>query len=228
MIIKKSFNRKSISIRISPTGKVVVSAPWYAPDFMINNFVDSKAAWIKERQKSVKKNIASIPKYVEGEPQLFLGEFFPLVINPLPYIQKSRLGFDGRVFELTVPKTHSPREIKSDAKKHFLDFYLKYGQKYIFERVSFYTQKLDVNFNRIVIKKVSSIWGSCSSKNNLNFNRKLIMAPKEVVDYVVIHEVCHLVHRHHRRTFWQLVKSLDPEYHLHKLWLNNNHQLLTI
>ena len=95
MIIKKSFNRKSISIRISPTGKVVVSAPWYAPDFMINNFVDSKAAWIKERQKSVKKNIASIPKYVEGEPQLFLGEFFPLVIKPIPYIQKSRLGFDG-------------------------------------------------------------------------------------------------------------------------------------
>ena len=228
MIIKKSFNRKSISIRINSSGKVVVSAPWYAPDFMIKSFVDSKASWIKERQKIIKRDKSSVPGYSDGEPQLFLGEFFPLVIKPIPYIQKSRLGFDGGKFELTVPKTHTTRQIKSDAHKQFLDFYLKYGQKYIFERVSFYTQKLGVDFNRIVLKKVSSIWGSCSSKNNLNFNRKLIMAPKEVVDYVVIHEVCHLIHRHHRRTFWQLVKSLDSEYHLHKLWLSNNHHLLTI
>lgn len=228
MIIKKSFNRKSISIRINSVGKVVVSAPWYAPDFMIKSFVDSKIDWIKQRQEVIKKNKTSKPSYSDGEPQLFLGEFFPLVIKPIPYIQKSRLGFDGGNFELTVPKTHTTREIRSDAKQNLLDFYLKYGQKYIFERVSYFTQKLDVDFNRIVIKKVSSIWGSCSSKNNLNFNRKLIMAPKEVVDYVVIHEVCHLVHRHHRRTFWQLVKSLDDQYHLHKLWLTNNHQLLTI
>jgi len=228
MIIKKSSKRKSISIKINSSGKVIVLAPWYAPDFMIKSFVNSKTNWIKERQSIAQKNKLSKPTYVDGEPQLFLGEFFPLVIKPIPYIQKSRLGFDSQTFELTVPKTHTQREIKSDAHKLFLDFYLKYGQKYIFEKVSFYTQKLGVDFNRIVLKKVSSIWGSCSSKNNLNFNRKLIMAPKEVVDYVVIHEVCHLVHRHHRRTFWLLVKSLDPEYHLHKLWLSNNHQLLTI
>ena len=228
MIIKKSLNRKSISIKVTPSGKVIVSAPWFVPDFMIKSFVDSKRQWIKECLKVAKKNRLIKPTYSDGEPQLFLGEFFPLFIRPIPYIQKSRLGFDGRNFELTVPKTHTPREIKTDAHKCFLDFYLKYGRKYLFERVSFYTQKLNVYFNRLVLKKVSSIWGSCSSKNNLNFNRKLIMAPKEVVDYVVIHEVCHLIHRHHRRTFWQLVKSLDPEYHLHKLWLSNNHQLLTI
>lgn len=228
MIIKKSFNRKSISIRINSAGKVVVSAPWYAPDFMIKSFVDSKMDWIKDRQSIVKKNKLSKPSYSDGEPQLFLGEFYPLIIKPIPYIQTSRLKFNDENFELIVPKAHTKSQIRSDARKHLLDFYLKYGQKYLHERVSLYTQKLGVKFNRIVLKKVSSIWGSCSSKNNLNFNRKLIMAPKEVVDYVVIHEVCHLIHRHHRRTFWQLVKSLDDQYHLHKLWLNNNHQLLTI
>ncbi|PIP85683.1 hypothetical protein COW83_03000, partial [Candidatus Collierbacteria bacterium CG22_combo_CG10-13_8_21_14_all_43_12] len=75
---------------------------------------------------------------------------------------------------------------------------------------------------------VSSIWGSCSPSNRLCFNRKLIMAPHEVVDYVVIHEVCHLVHRNHSSRFWGLVAKLDPKYKEHRRWLYRNHSLLSI
>lgn len=225
-IFKRSKTGHSTTLRISSDGEVVVKAPWYVPKMLVEDYLNDKKDWVISHLKNLPKS--NKPKFTHLEPQLFLGRSFPLVYKPTPYITKARINFDEKSFILTLPKDFSPQKSKSSAKKLLLDWYLKYGQKHLFERASFYTQQLNVKFNRLVLKKVSSIWGSCSSKNNLNFNRKLVMAPPEVIDYVVIHEVCHLVHRHHRRTFWQLVKTFDPEYHLHKLWLSNNHRLLTL
>ncbi len=216
----------STTLRITPDGEVKVSSPWFVPKILVEKYLHQKKDWILSHLENIPK--ADKPGFSNGEDQLFLGRSFPLVYKPTPYITKARISFDEKSFILTVPKTFTIKKSQTTAKKLLLDWYLKYGQKHLFERASFYSQQLNVEFNRLVLKKVSSIWGSCSSKNNLNFNRKLVMAPPEVIDYVVIHEVCHLVHRHHRRTFWQLVKTLDPEYHLHKLWLSNNHRLLTL
>ena len=87
------------------------------------------------------------------------------------------------------------------------------------ERLSHYAPLIGVEFGRVAIRDQKSRWGSCSAKHNLNFNWKLIMAPTEVLDYVVIHELCHLIEFNHSRRFWSLVEKQMPEYEAWKKWL---------
>lgn len=77
-------------------------------------------------------------------------------------------------------------------------------------------------FKNITIKNLSSKWGSCSSKKNLNFNYKLIFCPYEVIEYVIIHEMCHLKEMNHSKRFWNLVESYLPEYKKHRKWIRDN------
>lgn len=84
------------------------------------------------------------------------------------------------------------------------------------------SDKLSVHFENIRVKDQKSRWGSCSSKRNLNFNWRIIMAPEPVCDYVVIHELCHLVFMDHSANFWKLVESICPQYCQYKKWLKEN------
>ena len=90
------------------------------------------------------------------------------------------------------------------------------------ERLEYYAPRLGVTFNRVAIRDQKSRWGSCSAKQNLNFNWKLIMAPPEVLDYVVIHELCHLIEFNHSPRFWRLVEGQMPEYECWKRWLKEH------
>lgn len=89
-----------------------------------------------------------------------------------------------------------------------------------------YADLLGVTFGTISIKDQKTRWGSCSSKCNLNFNFRLIFAPDKVLEYVVIHEVCHLIHMDHSPAFWQTVEQLMPDYRIYKSWLKKNGQKL--
>ena len=90
------------------------------------------------------------------------------------------------------------------------------------QRLSHYAPLIGVEFGRVAIRDQKSRWGSCSAKRNLNFNWKLIMAPPEVLDYVVIHELCHLIEFNHSRRFWSLVEKQMPEYEVWKKWLKTH------
>lgn len=105
-------------------------------------------------------------------------------------------------------------------------FYIETARGEFESCVDFYTQKLGVSYNKISIKDTFTRWGSCSSKRNLNFSFRLVFAPKEVFEYIVVHEVCHLVEMNHSANYWALVKSLMPNYKLHHDWLHKNGYLL--
>ena len=83
-------------------------------------------------------------------------------------------------------------------------------------------------FNRVFIKGQKTRWGSCSKQRNLSFNWRLVMAPLPVIDYVVAHELAHLVEMNHSRKFWALVEQIYPGYSLHRAWLKENGRLLTL
>ncbi len=89
-------------------------------------------------------------------------------------------------------------------------------------RVEYFARLIGVEYNRITIKKMSTRWGSCSSKNNLNFSLLLSACPSEIVDYIVIHELCHLKELNHSPAFWSLVSRYCPDYKKHKLWLKKH------
>lgn len=86
------------------------------------------------------------------------------------------------------------------------------AKKVIPLRVAYFAEKMSVTYGRITIRNQKTRWGSCSSKGNLNFNCQLMLMPDEVIDYVVVHELCHRVHMNHSGEFWKLVKQVMPDY----------------
>lgn len=93
---------------------------------------------------------------------------------------------------------------------------------YIPGRVSFYAREIGVNYGRITIRNQKSRWGSCSSEGNLNFNCLLMLTPAEVIDYVVVHELCHRLEMNHSRYFWAEVERILPDYKKRRKWLKDN------
>lgn len=93
------------------------------------------------------------------------------------------------------------------------------ASKYIIPRTHYLGQKMKLEFGQISLKQQKTRWGSCSSKRNLNFNWRLVHFSPQIIDYVIIHELSHLVHMNHSRNFWQLVSRYDPEYTKHRGFL---------
>ncbi|MDO5136099.1 MAG: SprT family zinc-dependent metalloprotease [Eubacteriales bacterium] len=90
------------------------------------------------------------------------------------------------------------------------------------QRAAHFASLLQVKYNRITVREQKTRWGSCSSNQNLNFNWKLILAPREVLDYVVVHELCHLKEMNHSPAYWQEVERVLPDYQRQKDWLKQN------
>lgn len=93
---------------------------------------------------------------------------------------------------------------------------------YIPTRVSYFAKIMDVSYNRISIRTQKTRWGSCSSKGNLNFNALLMLTTKDVIDYVVVHELSHRIEMNHSPRFWYIVENVLPNYHVQKEWLKEN------
>ncbi len=107
-------------------------------------------------------------------------------------------------------------------------FYKEKAVKVLKERTDYYSNILKVAPKNIVIKNQKTLWGSCSSKGNINYNYKIVMAPLKILDYIVVHELCHLVHMNHSKDFWQLVESIIPDFKERRNWLKENGYKLKI
>ena len=94
--------------------------------------------------------------------------------------------------------------------------------EYIPKRVKYYAEKENFIYNKITIKNLVSRWGSCSTKGNLNFNCLLMLTPDYVIDYIVVHELCHLREMNHSEKFWAEVEKIIPDYQRAELWLKQN------
>lgn len=93
------------------------------------------------------------------------------------------------------------------------------AEEHIKQRAKEFSNIIGVSYNNIRIKDTKSRWGSCSSKGNLNFNFRIIMAPQEVMDYIIVHELCHLKHMNHGKVFWETVAQYMPDNNRYKEWL---------
>lgn len=107
-------------------------------------------------------------------------------------------------------------------------FLLEFSKKEIKNRVENIAFENGFEYNNIAIRDQSTRWGSCSSKKNLNFNWRLIFAPEDILDYVIVHELCHLKEMNHSKKFWDLVGSIAPNYKQNRLWLRENGSKLRI
>ena len=148
-------------------------------------------------------------------------------------LEPGTIYFLGSKYRFHVVKDRQQSAVVSDAMKvitfHVADrrrhkqeiqkWYKEQTGMIIAERLPALAGRLGLKYNSVSIKNQKSRWGSCSKKHNLNFNLLLAAAPMEVIDYVIVHELMHLVELDHSPRFWQLVKEADPEYKRHKEWL---------
>lgn len=129
------------------------------------------------------------------------------------WIDKHIIDMQKRKEEASSVEKFSVEEIKELADK---------ALKYIPQRVSYYSSIIGVDYGRITIRNQVSRWGSCSAKGNLNFNCLLMLTPSDVIDYVVVHELCHRKEMNHSPKFWAEVEKFLPNYKSSKKWLKDN------
>jgi len=211
--------RKSIALIVEPNGRLVVRAPIRISDADIKHLVKQKERWIREKQKRVKdKSTQSKPKvYMDREEFLYLGKSYNLkiVADLNPALVLSRKFYLSR---RALPKAESV----------FTEWYREQARAVISERVELYAARHGFTYRKIRITSARTRWGSCSSMGNLNFTWRLVMAPPEVIDYVVVHELAHLRVNNHSKEFWKQVERIMSDYKQRLKWLKENGQKLTL
>lgn len=226
-IIKKK--NKNIGIRITSDGIVKVTAPIFTLDSYIHEIVYKKAEWILSKLKLMEemKNSELNRKYSVGDSIVYLGKEYELnVIEEVEADAKVRL--KGEKFEVHVKPEWNGEERERFIRDGIAEWYKHEAFSKLKERTKYYSGVLKLYPNNIRVKEQKSIWGSCSSKDNINFNWKLIMAPQAVLDYIVVHELCHLKHRDHSKNFWGLVEQIIPDYGEKRKWLKEHGRSLKI
>lgn len=138
---------------------------------------------------------------------IYLGKPYPLYTKVDPSVKKPTLQWDGKVFICT-----SPQEGDINIVDALQGFYIRASRKLIEERLNLYQPHFKVKYKSFSIENHPTKWGSCSSNKHLTFHWKLILFPLDVIDYVVVHELCHLIHMNHDRSFWRLVGKIYPKF----------------
>lgn len=199
--------RKKISIQIDPTGLITVKAPNGTSNDVVMSAVKQHGNKILEQIHAIEK-ARETPKTRQYEDQ---GKFL-------------HLGKYHFLHELIETKDLNEDELKRDLKK----FYFSSCKKIVGERIKIYQKQLKVKPRTIEVVESRTKWGSCSSDKHLTFNYRLAMAPIEVIDYVIIHELCHLTHMNHDRSFWRRVGSVMPDYKAKEEFLARYGQAMTL
>jgi len=215
----RSKRRKTIALIIDQEGRLIVRAPAHTSRRKIENLVYEKSAWIQRNQREAQtRPPAARPKrFHNGEHFYYLGRGYPLVLSKR---RKPPLILNGR-FSLA-------ESAHEDALKVFSEWYREQCREIVTERAANHARRLNLRYRRIRITSARTRWGSCSSKGNLNFSWRLVMTPLEVIDYVVVHELCHLREPNHSTKFWARVAAAMPDYRTQRKWLKDNGQKFSL
>jgi predicted metal-dependent hydrolase len=218
-------NRKTISIKISESCEIIICAPLNIDDEKVKEIIKDKEEWVAQSLKQIETKRKENVSFKEGI--LYLGIRYTLDIHKVKH-KTLKIIFDNNTFNIYISESLLEKEMDVHLKELLTKWYRVQARRIFQERVNYYSSKLKVSPKRMVIKDQKSRWGSCSSKGNINLNYRLIMAPIEIIDYVIVHELCHLVHLNHSKEFWALVKEISPNYLKYKEWLKNNGNMLNL
>lgn len=211
-------HRKTADIVIERDGRIIVRAPRTTNDDRIENIVKAKRYWIHKNLAEWRDLNATrvLREYRNGEGFLYLGRSYrlSLVAQDEPLTLKN-----GRFcLKRVLVDTGSI----AAARTAFRDYYIAKGLEYIVRRVNYYAPKVGVTPGTSDVRELGHRWASCSPKGNLAFHWKCMMAPATIIDYIVVHELCHFHYADHTDAFWNEVDKVIPDYNERKEWLKKN------
>lgn len=208
---------------------VVLTVPRFVLKFQVDRFLEEKTPWIEKQWSKIEKQskLRPKPKYLDGDTFYYFGE--PLTLQLIPsYLNKPIVRVRDDKMQISVYRYISKSEGVKMIKKAIQEFYKNKASEAIHDRLEYFNQHYQFHYNRVTFRNQKTRWGSCSGKKNLNFNWRLIMAPIQIIDYVVVHEMCHLKQMNHSKKFWELVAERVPNYKETRKWLKKNQFLLKI
>lgn len=211
--------RKTMSIEVETTGEVTVIAPVGTSSDDVIEKVKSRAGWIVSKQYESKFiNDTKIEREaVSGESYMYLGRNYSLDIRVDENIDNISVKlFQGKFVVNTYIKDEDL------IKKAMENWYREKTLAKVKERVSYYSSYFNNEVTTVKVKEQKKRWASCTSKNELLFNWRCVMAPVFVLDYIVVHEMCHMEYKNHSKDFWNRVYAVMPDYEVRKSWLKNN------
>jgi predicted metal-dependent hydrolase len=206
--------RKSMGITVNPNMRVMVNAPLTTPLEKIEARLKRRAPWIIKQQNFFLSFQPKTPprKFISGETHLYLGRQYRLKVN---HRKQDSVSLKGRFIEVNT-------DDKSKAEKLVTDWYLVNAKiklkEYALTHVNRF-KRYKVVPSAIVIRRMSTRWGSCTPKGKILLNPELIKAPKGCIEYVIIHELCHLVNANHSRKFFDLQAREMPDWEKWKMRL---------
>lgn len=211
--------RKTLSIEVEAPNIITVIAPEGATEERILETVKTKSKWIVQKLFEIKEMEyrKRTRQYVNGESFIYMGRNYSLqiVLDDKVKLPEAKL-IRGKFYVYTYSKD------EAIVKQALENWYKDKAKEKLEERVKYYQDYFDTKPTKIIVKDQQKRWGSCTARQELLFNWRSIMAPSPVLDYIVVHELCHLIHKNHSKEFWQILKSVLPDYEDRKARLRDN------
>lgn len=207
-------NRKTIALKVTPDGNFKVAAPNEATNEDIENIVNKKKFWLYKTTSKIKEKASKSLKkeFISGEMFWYLGKRYRLDVSK--NCEHKGLKFKHNKFILN-------NEDKNKAEKLFKEFYKQKAKEKLETQVIKYAKQMGVEYQELKFLDMKKRWGSCTNAGNIILNSHLIKAPMYVIDYVIVHELAHLIEYNHSPRFWNIVRTQIGDYEEHKKWLDN-------
>lgn len=210
--------RKTLSLTVLKNGNVIVKAPITMRDEIINRFIEEKQAWIRDKISSIKETQNKFEDIISGSMVMIYGNKYSVVKADIKSVQTSDK------FELVIPK-------KYEGEKHqkaIQSWFKKLAKKVLSERLAFVEDRISLKSTSLKIGDSRGRWGSCNSYGNIILNYRLVMLPPAIIDYVIVHELCHLLELNHSKKFWQNVVKFLPNYEIQRKTIKEYGFLLSL
>lgn len=219
--IVRTERKKTIAFKVVE-GKASIVVPKTLSHREIADFVHKKQSWIKEKLEFHQSLPEIKPKnFVAGESFAFLGQSYKLEVEignyPHLFFQENR--FTAFVRNPEVDNSHAVKAL-------FKQWYQLQAENFLCAITEKCAKKIGVKPGKITFKSFKSRWGSCSSRGDIQYNWRIIMAPENIIHYLVVHELCHILQHNHSPQYWQLVSQYHPEYKKSRAWLKMNGRYL--
>jgi len=215
-IVYSKNRRMTVGFKVDDNTLIVISPKCVSKEFLMQ-LIDKRKYWAIERieKRKNKRN------FINNNRILFLGDELELVIKENNLLKNGGYceNLSNDKLLVNISKNYSDDLLMDIVKKWYIDR----CQKLMEERTSYYSKKYNMNYGKISIKEQKTVWGTCNFKNNLTFNWKIMMFEPDVVDYLVVHELVHTLHKNHSAEYWKKVESILPNYKmLNNLLKNHN------
>ncbi len=222
--IRYSHRAKKVRLVVS-SDKVEVVAPFGVPEKRLHAFAAEQKHWVEKTVARIQAKTRTVkpfmPERYDNEALIpFKGEFYPLRLEHKPGSRGQTVEFSSeKGFVISV---ESSEPAQDDIRQSLRDWLFQQAASETEAYIRKYAPRYQLWPRRVRIKQQKSRWGSCSGQNNLNINGLLILTPPEVMEYVVVHELCHIRHKNHSADFWQLVASHLPDFQQQRNWLKQH------